>query len=224
MRLLDWSCAALAALSMIGCAELRTTLKGVRSFEQPVWTTDGMYLADLGPGVLFLAPTARNLRGYRRVLLDEIRIGTKQGSPKLRASEREWLEASVRRTLLRMLGRNDWSLANAPAPDVLRVRVALFDLEFQRNFYVPWGTVMLGPSGRASIVLELRDSLERDRLLLYGDKSELPFRVYYGSRQIPVWRVRDAFYEFSLDAHRLLVAAQRGHFESPPHPNDSPTP
>jgi len=118
--------------------------------------------------------------------------------------------------LLRLFGQRDWSLQ--PDADVLRVRLAVKDVEFRRITQHVGSTVVSGRRSATSVtmILELRDSLERSRLLVFGQKAELPFGAYSGLGQVDINRVRDAFRKFTEDARRHLVAARRGDYPPPP--------
>ena len=205
-------------LAMVGCASnpLPTVdqLIGRRPYSGAIWTTDGMYLVARGPGALFIASSPVNLNVYRGVMLDEIRISTKEGSRNLRPQEEEWLRASLRRGLLRLFGQRDWS----PRPDagVLRVRLAVKDVEFHQVGKNAGGAIIANEGRSITMILELRDSVERHRVLVFGERSELPFATYSGLQQVDINRVKDAFRDFAEDARRHLSAAKRGDYPPPP--------
>jgi hypothetical protein len=156
------------------------------------------------------------LKTYRGVMLDEIEISLKEGSRSLRANEEEWLRASLRRGLLRLFGERNWS--RQPDAGVLRIRLALRDVEFRRYGGHVGSTVVANDSksNNVTMILELRDSVERDRVLVFGEKTELPFGTYSGLGQVDINRVKDAFRDFAEDARRHIKAAKRGDYPPPP--------
>jgi len=205
VHLVQWLCVFIAAVSSVGCA--------------PIWTTDGMYLVRGRGGALFLTPSPLDLSLYRGVMLEEIQISTKQRSRALKPSEEERLNGYFTRRLEDVFERYGWAIAETPAEDVLRVRLTVKDLKLEESRRFHFGSVIAGVSGDSiTIVLELRDAVEGDRRLLFGDKRRLPFGVYAGSESISIRRVEDAFYYFSNDLRRRLDQAQRGEFPPPPRP------
>ncbi len=187
---------------------------GRRPYSGAVWTTDGMYLVARGPGALFIASAPVDLNDYRGVMLDSIHIEGKEGLRALRPAEEEWLRASLRRGLLRLFDQPDWS--PQPDADVLSVRLAVTDVEFHRPHSNPSGTVIANRARDITMVLELRDSVSHNRVLVFGEKGELPFGSYSGSEQVEISRIKDAFRDFMEDARRHLVAAKRGYYPPPP--------
>ena len=69
-----------------------------------------------------------------------------------------------------------------------------------------------------TIALELRDGVENDRRLVFGDRRRLPFDTYAGSDSVSIRRVEDAFYYFSVEMRRRRGQVQRGEFP-PPRPS-----
>jgi Protein of unknown function (DUF3313) len=207
------------AFSVCSCAsfwspETLTTRDG-QTFRRPIWTTDGLYLANIdGPGALFLAPPPRDVFGYRSVYVEDIRIRTKRGHPKLDSAEQERIRAYVRRQAARSLERNDWAVVDGPGPGTLRLRVALDEIEFQ---HMPFrqDTSILNPSGGIEIALELCDSVEGHRVLLFASKRMLPFRTYSGAEHLAVKRIDWAFVEFMIDLDRRIGQMRRGRFPVP---------
>jgi hypothetical protein len=115
---------------------------------------------------------------------------------------------------------NGWPIVETPGADVLRARLAVTDLDLQRTRRSNVGNIVAGvSSGKISIALELRDAIEGDRRLLFGDKRRLPFGVYTGSDSVSIRRVEDAFYYFSIEVRRRLDQAQHGVFPPPPRPS-----
>jgi hypothetical protein len=179
-----------------------------------------MYLVGGRSGALFLTPPPLDLSRYRGVILEEIQIGTKDRSRALKPSEEERLRGYFTRRLKDVFERHGWAIVETPAEGVLRVRLAVKELELGGPRRYHFGTVVTEPSlDRITIALELRDSVTNDRRLLYGDRCSLPFGVYAGSESIPIRRVEDAFYYFSTDLRRRLVQVERGEFPPPPRPS-----
>ncbi len=220
MHRVRWISGLAAILSMIGCASDPPSWFDVAIGRRPhsgsIWTVDGMYLVARGPGALFIADPPLRLNDYRGVMLDEIQISIKKGSRDLKPTEEEWLRASLRRGLLRLFDQRSWS--PQPEADVLRVRLAVRDVEFDHRTEHVGSSLVSGVRNEQNItlILELRDSVERSRVLVFGEKAELPFGVYSGLGQVEINRVKDAFREFSRDARRHLVAAKRGEYPPPP--------
>jgi hypothetical protein len=157
------------------------------------------------------------LSRYRGVVFEEIQIKTNKRSRELEPSEEEQLKGYFTRRLASVFERQGWAIVDTPGEDVLEVRLVVKDLELQRSRRSHFGAVVLGSSNaKIGIALELRDAVHHDRRLLFGDARRLPFGVYAGSDSVSIRRVRDAFYEFSIDIRRRLAQAQRGEFPPPP--------
>jgi hypothetical protein len=224
VRLLQWVFVAIAILSMVGCASSgapgRVWTRDFKSYALPVWTTDGMYLVSGRAGALFLTPAPLDLSRYRGVVLDDIEISTKQRSRELKPFEEERLKGYFTRRLAHVFESNGWPIVDTPAEDVLRVRLAVRNLELPRARRSHVGSVISRVStSHIRIVLELRDGGDRDRRLLFGDNRRLPFGTYSASEPVSIRRVEDAFYYFSIDIQRRLDQVQRGEFPPPPRPS-----
>jgi hypothetical protein len=218
--LLQWISVAIAILWTTGCAPFWTPEKvRTRDFESyalPIWTSDGMYFVSGRSGALFLTPPPMKLNDYRGVVFDEIQITTIPGSRELTPSEEKRLKGYFTRRLTYVFERNDWPIVDAPAEDVLRVRLAVRGVELGGSRRSHFGSVIAGVSrGQIGIALELRDGGKSERRLLFGDKRRLPFGTYAGSEAIAIRRVEDAFYYFSIDMRRRLKEARRGEFPPP---------
>ncbi len=214
----------IVAMSSVGCAFLwtpDTTWAWDReSFAPSVWTTDGMYLVSGRSGALFLTTSPLDLNHYRGVVLDEIQISTTRRSRELKPLEEERLKGYFTRRLEHVFESNGLPIVETPGEDVLRVRLAVKNLEFRGFRRSHQGTFVLGISShKITIALELRDAETSDRKLLFGDKRPLPFGAYSGTDSVSIRRVEDAFYDFSIDLRRRLAQAKRGEFPPPPRPN-----
>ena len=215
MQLVQWLSVVVAAVLSAGCA-----LPWTAHFGEPVWTDDGMYLVTGRPGALFLTPSPQDLSRYRGVILEEIQISTKRLSRELKPSEEVRLKNYFTRRLEDVFERNGWAIVETPGEDVLRVRLAVKDLELQGRRRYHFGSVITDVSNdKITIALELRDSVKNDRRLLFGDKRRLPFGTYPGTDSVSIRRVEDAFYYFSIDIQRRLDQVQRGEFPPPPRPS-----
>jgi len=160
------------------------------------------------------------LSRYRGVLFEEIRITTTKRSRELKPPEEERLKDYFTRRLTTVFERQGWAIVETPGEDVLQVRLLVKGLELQRSRRSHFGAVILGASNeKIGIVLELRDAVQNDRRLLFGDARRLPFGVYAGSDSVSIRRIRDAFYYFSIDIRRRLDQVQRGEFPPPPRPS-----
>ncbi len=223
MKRLRWLSTALAALTLYGCAFTPTVHRtDTETFHSPVWTTEGLYLVDMwGPGVLFITHPATGLELYTGVMIDDIEIRSKEGAPELLPAELEWLRGYCRRTLLRAFRTNDLELADAPGPVVLRVRMAINDVDFKRRYLDGGGSFTLNPSGGITAVLELRDSVDRTRVMLFSEKRPLPKGVYLGPGWIERERIEDAVHEFTLDVRMHIEAAHLGDLPVPAGPRPS---
>jgi hypothetical protein len=179
-----------------------------------------MYLVRGHSGALFLTPPPLDLSRYRGVLFEEIQITTTKRSRELKPSEEERLKDYFTRRLTTVFERQGWAIVETPGEDVLQVRLLVKGLELQRSRRSHFGAVVLGSSNeKIGIALELRDAVQNDRRLLFGDARRLPFGVYAGSDSISIRRVRDAFYYFSIDIRRRLDQVQHGEFPPPPRPS-----
>jgi uncharacterized protein DUF3313 len=86
---------------------------------------------------LYVAPNV-SLGNYQRVMLDPIEVNFKEGwrkqHPDLRDNEFELLRTrlatALREKLVGELTRGGYAMAEAPAPDVLRLRVSIVDADF----------------------------------------------------------------------------------------------
>jgi hypothetical protein len=220
----QWLSVVIAAVLSVGCGSLwapdKTWTGDMQSFALPVWTSDGMYLVSGRSGALFLAPSPPDLNHYRGVVLEEIQISTARHSRELKPSEEERLKGYFTRRLESVFERNGWPIVETPAEDVLRVRLAVRDLELRGPRRSHTGNIVLSASSaKIAIALELRDATNSDRKLLFGEKRRLPFGVYSGSDSVAIRRVEDAFYYFSIDIRRRLRQVQRGEFLPPPRPS-----
>jgi len=179
-----------------------------------------MYLVSGRSGALFLTSSPLDFDHYRGVVLEEIQIGTTHRSRELKPSEEERLRGYFTRRLEHVFERNGLPIVETPAEDVLRVRLAVKDLKLQVSHRSHFGNIVFGVSSdKITIALELRDAKSSDRRLLFGDKRRLPFGVYSGTDSVPIRRVEDAFYYFSIDIRRRLEQVQRGDFPPPPRPS-----
>ena len=221
MRVLQWISVPTVILLVAGCGSglvpEKTWTRDFDSYALPVWTTDGMYLVSGRAGALFLTPPPMDLSRYKGVVLEDIQISTKPRSRALKPAEEERLKGYFTRRLALVFKRNGWPVLDAPTEDVLRVRLAVSDIDLGRSRRShPGKLVFAASSAQIMIALELRDAVERDRRALYGDRRELPFGSYNASDAVSIRRVEDAFYEFSIDMHRRLKQAQQGKFPPPP--------
>ncbi len=229
VRFLQWLSVVGVAVSSLACAPKespeRAWTRDLESFPLPVWTTDGLYLVSGRSGALFLRPPLSEFERYRGVVVEEIRITMAPDSRKLTSSERQRLEGYFTRRLDGAFERSGWRIVDDPGDDVLRLRLAVKDLELQMHRRSHYGNVVSGVSTeKIAIALELRDATGSERMLLYGDRRRLPFRVYSGSDAISLRRVEDAFYDFAIDVGRRLDQMQRGDFPPPPHPDEAAPP
>lgn len=210
VHFVNWLPVVVAAMSSVSCASDRA----------PVWTDDGMYLANVRTGALFLTPSPPDLHHYRGVVLEEIQISTTQQSRDLKPFEEERLKRYVIRRLERVFGRNGWPIVETPGEDVLRVRVAVKNLQLRKWRHSHDGKIVSNASlDKITIMLELRDAITSDRRLWFGRNRRLPFGVYNGSDSVSIRRVEDAFYDFSIDIWRHLDQVQRGEFPPPSRPS-----
>jgi len=222
MKPLQWLFTALATFAFCGCAEHyspRVHKAGTQTFQSPVWTLDGLYLVDIGgPGVLFMKHPATELNRYTGLLIDDIQIRSNEGSTQLLPKEEEWLRGYSRRVLLRVFAESELALVDAPGTDVLRLRLSISDVDFRRTYVESGSSKTLNPSGGITAVLEFRDSLERDRVMLFTERRFLPFGVYFGPGRVELERIEDALDEFTRDVRVHLLAARGGMLPSPSGP------
>ena len=226
MNASQWLAAAFAALALSGCSYFApdTHSTGTETFRSPVWTTDGLYLVDMvGPGVLFITHPMTVLNRYAGLLIDEIQVRSKEGAPVLRPEEEEWLKGYCRRAMQRVFKASDWSLVDERGAGVMQLRLAVTDVEFRRTYLDGGSSATLNPSGGITVVLELRDSLDDRRLMLFTEKRELPFGVYLGPGHIELERIEDALYGFTRDVRVHLDAARHWNLPKPrgPRPVES---
>jgi hypothetical protein len=86
---------------------------------------------------LYVAPNV-SLANYQRVMLDPIEVGFKDGwrmqHPDLGDKEfellRSRLAAALHETLVKELARGGYTIAEAPGPDVIRLRAGIVDADF----------------------------------------------------------------------------------------------
>ena len=226
MHFAQWLSAGILAVSLVGCASPsgppKVCFRDLGCFPLPVWTVDGMYLVPGRSGALFLAPPPMDLRRYRGVVLEDIQIRTKHRSRDLKPHEEERLKGYFTRRLVKIFERNGWPIMETPGEDVLRVRLLVKGVKLERWRRTHFGIIISNASlDRIAIVLEFRDAVKNDRRLLFGDKRRLPFGLYSGSGSTSIRRVKDAFYDFSIEFRRLLQEVQRGDFPPPPPPRPS---
>jgi len=221
VRPLQWIPIALAIFPMAGCPSFwapdKIRTRSFKSYALPVWTSDGMYFVSGRSGALFLTPPPMDLNRYRGAVLEDIEITPRPGSRALKPSEVDRLKGYFTRRLTNVFEHNDWPIVEAPAADVLRVRLAVRGVELGKRRRSHPGNIVSGVSSdHIGIALELRDGSDSDRRVLYGDKRRLPFGTYVASDAVALRRVEDAFYYFSIDIKRRLREARRGEFPPPP--------
>jgi hypothetical protein len=136
----------------------------MQSFALPVWTTDGMYLVNGCSGALFLTPSPLDLNHYRGVVLKEIQISTKRRSRDLKPSEEERLKGYFTRRLEYVFERNGWPIVETPAEDVLRVWLAVKDLELGGPRRSHSGNIVSGVTLRGEALGPLEQSGEEMNL------------------------------------------------------------
>ncbi len=222
-----WLSVGIVAVSSVGCApspepaKFRT--RGIGSFALPVWTADGMYLVTGRSGALFLTSSPLDLNRYRGVVLEEIRITTKNRSRDLKPNEEERLKGYFTRRLNRVFEHNGWPIVETLGENVLRVRLSVMGVELERWRRHHFGNIVTNSStGTIAIVLEFRDAAKNERMMLFGENRNLPFGVYSGSDSVSIRRIEDAFDDFSIDIGRRLTEVQRGAFPPPPPPPPRP--
>lgn len=207
----------------MGCT-LACALPGPRDVPDSIWTEEGMYLVPrLHPGAMFIQHPVPDFSRYTGVMLEEIRI---RPAPRLKLRPREiaWLERLAGGVLLRALSRrNGWEVVDAPGPKVLKARLAIIGIDFDRRFFREASLHFMYPSGRVSMIVDLQDSLRNERLWIYTQTRRLPFYVT-PSRDAQLERVGEAFDDFVLSAVRYLDVAGRGELPAPigPLPARSP--
>jgi hypothetical protein len=174
-----------------------------------------MYLVpDLRRGAMFVQHPIPDFSRYTGVMLDEIRI---RSVPKLelKPAEIAWLTRLSRSVLLRHFSRrHGLRLVDAPGPAVLKARLAIIEIDFRRRIIWEGSLLFMYPSGRASMILDLRDSLRGQRLWIYTQSRQLPF---YETpwRNAQIQRVGEAFKDFALEAMRYLSVAGGGELPEP---------
>ena len=214
---------AVLSLALSGCA--RPIPADEMGFTHPVQTSDGMYLVERpGPGVLFLARSPLALERYNHFIVEEIRLGFREGFPDFIPSEHEKATALVRRNVLRRLSLHGWQPATDPGPDTLRMRIAITEIDYQPRALQGGDSLVVTASGGAKMTVELRDSSNNRRLLIYAQHRELTYAVYAGPRRIEAERLADTFIEYSEDLARCLAQIEGGNFPAPrPHARNSPS-
>ena len=213
---LRWMLAAMVALSL-GCFRF-PVLEYPPS--APIWTDDEMYLVPMrDPAALFLRHPQTQLSEYTAVMLDDIQISYKPGQKKPPRHREDRLKDRCGSLLLRT---SAWELADAPGPGVLRARLAVKNVVTGPPTHLPVNTMVpVSSSGEVTMILELRDSVKRDRVMLFAQRRTLPIGLYYPGN-IPFERVEDAFYLFAVDARRFVHRAERGVLRVPRPPGELP--
>ena len=212
-----WFPPALAVIALVlsGCASHEPPAAAEMDLSYPVWTEDGLYLVQHdGPGALFLPPQP-GLERYSALFVEDIQLGFKPGVPDFEPREAQRLVSMVRRNVLRFLASNGWERAYQPGPGTLRMRIAISDIDVQPTIIRGSGSAVFRPSGGASITLELRDSMNAQRVFLYGQRRQLPHGRYGGPGHIEAERVADAFYEYAKDLVYFVDKAGKGEFHAP---------
>ncbi len=124
------TCIALVCVSILGCATRQP--KPDEAADDGLVRVENVMLDEL-----FVAPNV-SLAHYQRVLLEPIEIefqdGWRQKHSDMNDREFEYFKTQLtnafRETLVAELARGGYALAEAPAPDVLRLRVGLGDVDF----------------------------------------------------------------------------------------------
>ncbi len=211
-----WFAAALSVLSLgvSGCAHPPPAVE--MGFTHPVWTSDGLYLVERsGPGALFLTPPPAVLANYQKIILEDISLGFKEGIRELSAAEQTRAQSMIRRNMLRMLSQQGRVLADRPGPGTLRMRISVTLIDYPPNPRHGLSLLAVASGGNARITVELRDSLDGRRLLLYGQNRQFPRHIYSGTGPIAAQRLADVFIEYTLDLWRTIEKAERGSLAGP---------
>jgi len=168
-----------------------------------------------GPGALFLTPPPLTLANYRSVVIDEITFSFKERVAELSAAEQKRARFMLRRNMRRMLSQQDLQLADRPGPGTLRMRIAVTQIDYPDNVLHGVSLTAVAAAGNVQITVELRDSLDDRRLLIYGQSRQFPFKIYSGPGRMEAQRLADAFIEYTLDLWQTIEKAERGSLAGP---------
>lgn len=165
-----------------------------------------------------------DLSRYRRVMVDEVQFYLKQGAAAqgIQASELRELADTCHKSLFAALG-NVYPLVTEPGPDVLRIRLALTDIETSNPARNAISTVLpvgLAVSvvrkaatgsytgvGGASMEVEFLDSMTGERLAAAID-------TFNGSKMSGFSKLGATEEAFAFWAKRLRVTLDRAHGKS----------
>lgn len=174
---------------------------------------DGVDQISIKPGM--------DLSTYRRVMVDEVQFYLKEGAAAqgLQASELQELADTFHRAVFEALGTN-YPLVTEPGPDVLRIRLAITDIETSRPAMNGIATVLpvgLAVSvakkaatgaytgvGGASMEVEFLDSLTNERLAAAID-------TFNGSKMSGFSKLGATKEAFEFWAERLRITLDRAH-------------
>jgi len=177
-----------------------------------VVTKDGLHLVDAdGPGAFFVKPPQPNLYRYAKILLAPVSISYNQSSKRRRHIYELELGRHIRKALTQELAASaGWQLASRPGPDVLRVRLAILEMELRDPEATGTSsTNYLSAGGHVTIVMDLRDSLTDEPLARFVERGELPGGFYPDPSTAEVDRVKRAVDRFATDTRTNLELFHR---------------
>jgi hypothetical protein len=166
---------------------------------------------------LYVAPNVP-LANYQRVMLDPIEVNFKDGwrlsHPELGGREfeqlRSQLAAALRETLIEELARGGYELAEAPAPDVLRLRASIVDVELAAPEMSPEKGTMVHSDGQMTLRLQGFDAPSGALVARAKDREEdPPTRIVEDANRVTAFKAaQQIFDEWAQELRSALDVAK----------------
>ncbi len=170
-------------------------------------TKDGLHLvSDDAPGAIFVKPPQPDLYLYSKILLAPVAISYNHMTKRRRNVYELELGRHIRQALTQELEHSaGWQLVKRPGSDVLRVQLAILEMELRDPETT--GTAssnFLSKGGFVTIVMELRDSITDEPLFRFVERGSLPGGFYADPSTAEVDRVKRAVDRFAADTRTNL--------------------
>jgi hypothetical protein len=172
-----------------------------------VVTKDGLHLVNAdAPGAIFVKPPQPDLYRYTKIVLAPVAISYNHMTKRRRDVYELEMGRHIRQALTKQLESSaGWQLVKRPGSDVLRVQLAILEMELRDPQAT--GTAssnFLSQGGFITIVMELRDSVTDEPLFRFVERGSLPGGFYADPSTAEVDRVKRAVDRFAADTRTSL--------------------